>query len=230
MGKAVDIVKDRTALLSIHHISPVFEDDVVKTYDLLCDLGISDYTLLVAPMYLMKRSNTFSGESMFTQFLQSLRLEIGQHGYSHTTKSGSPDEFTKLTKDQVSKRLKGGRALIRKGFGVAPKGFVPPLWAAPPLISKVASDLGFSYCIRENTIDSFADGRSLSVAARVISEGGRRLPTVDAMLEVQLGGALQVGIHPLDHAKNDMFEFLADLKDNKGYHFLSYSRYLLGPE
>ncbi len=226
MGKAVDIVEDRTALLSVHHISPVYEDDVVKTYDLLCDLGISDYTLLVTPMYLMKRTNTFSRDSMFTQFLQSLGLEIGQHGYSHTTKSGSQDEFTKLSRDQILKRLKSGRALIRKGFGISPKGFVPPQWAAPPLISKVARDLGFAYCIRENTVDSILDGRSLSVAARVISDGGRRLPTVDAMLEVQLGGSLQVGIHTLDHRSNEMFDFLADLKDNLGYRFVSYASYL----
>jgi predicted deacetylase len=226
VGKAAEHVEDYTVLLSLHHVSPLFEDDVVQTYDLLSDMGITDYTLLVTPMYMMKRTNTFTKDSMFTQFLQSLGLEIAQHGYSHVTKSGSSSEFAKLDREQMSKRMKSGRALLQRGFGITPKGFVPPSWIAPPLVSKIAKKLDFTYCVRENVLDCIAENRSLSAAARVIGEGTRSLSLVDAMVEIQLGGSLQVGVHPLDHRSNEMFDFLTDLRDNLGYRFVGYSSYL----
>ena len=82
MRKAVEPVADNTVLLSIHDISPVHEDDVVRTYDLLSNLGISSLTLLVTPFYAMRKANSFTKGSLFSEFLLSLNLEISLHGYS----------------------------------------------------------------------------------------------------------------------------------------------------
>lgn len=226
MGKAVEHVEDYTVLLSLHHVTPHFEDDVVRTCDMLSDLGISDYTLLVTPMYMMKKTNAFTRDSMFTQFLQSLDLEIALYGYTHRTKSGSSDEFGKISRTQAARRIKNGRALLQEGFEMTPEGFVPPCWAAPPLVSRIARELGFAYCVRGNTVDSIAHKKLLSVAARIISDGGRSLTTSDAMVEMQLGGSLQVGVHPLDHRNSNMFTLLADLKDEFGYKFVDYAGFL----
>jgi predicted deacetylase len=193
---------------------------------MLSDLGISDYTLLITPFYLMKKSNTFSPDSMFTKFLQSLGLEIALHGYSHITKSGAEDEFSRVNTKQAEKRMKNGKAMLKRGLGVSPAGFIPPLWVAPPLVSKVARRLRFGYCVRENTVDSISDDLSLSVAARIIGDGSRNLSTADAMLEIQLGGSLQIGVHPLDYRKNKMFDLLTDLRDNLDYRFTGYSSFL----
>ncbi|MFW9832970.1 MAG: DUF2334 domain-containing protein, partial [Candidatus Thorarchaeota archaeon] len=89
MSKRVETIEDMTVLLSIHDVSPIHEDDFVKTYDLLTDLGISSLTLLVTPFYGLKKSNKISDSDIFTKFLKSLDLEIAMHGYSHFSKSGS---------------------------------------------------------------------------------------------------------------------------------------------
>ncbi|MFW9962224.1 MAG: hypothetical protein ACFFCX_01545, partial [Candidatus Sifarchaeia archaeon] len=63
MPKRVETVKDMTVLLSIHDISPSYEDDIVKTYDRLADLDITKLTLLATPFYGLKKSNKISEDS-----------------------------------------------------------------------------------------------------------------------------------------------------------------------
>ncbi|MHA2209070.1 MAG: DUF2334 domain-containing protein, partial [Candidatus Thorarchaeota archaeon] len=108
MNKAQQYVEDGIALLSLHDVSPAFEDDVVATYDMLIDLGISNFTLLVTPMYAFKKSHSLENSPFFSEFLASLQLEISLHGYSHFTKSGSMDEFQKMDRDRVLPRIKSG--------------------------------------------------------------------------------------------------------------------------
>ena len=93
MRKTVEAVEDKTVLLSIHDITPAHEDDVVRTCDSLTDMGITSLTLLVTPFYAMKKANSFTKGSLFSEYLLSLDLEISLHGYSHFTKSGTMHEF-----------------------------------------------------------------------------------------------------------------------------------------
>ena len=108
MRKAVEPVVDKTVLLSIHDVTPVHEDDIVRTCDLLTDMGISSLTLLVTPFYAMKKSNSFTKGSLFSEYLLSLDLEISLHGYSHFTKSGTMNEFSSMTSQKALTRLKDG--------------------------------------------------------------------------------------------------------------------------
>lgn len=226
MSIAQTYIEDRTVLLSLHSITPFFEDDVVTTLDLLSDLGISSTTLLVTPFYNMKRSNVFEKGGMFNEYLLSLKLELSLLGYSHSTKSGAPKEFEKLTMDQALIRMKRGLALFKTAFGKKPIGFIPPLWIAPPRVDRAARESGFMYCVRENTLKRLMDSQTFSVAATIISQGTTTLSTADAMLEMELGGPLQIGVHPLDHSMNNMLNILADLRDNLDYHFVGYLDYL----
>ena len=226
MSRTQTYVEDRTVLLSLHSITPFFEDDVVKTLDLLSDLGISSLTLLVTPFYNMKRSNVFEKSEMFSEYLLSLKLELSLLGYSHSTKSGAPKEFEKLTMDQALTRMKRGMALFKTAFGKKPVGFIPPLWVAPPRVDRAARESGLTYCVRDITLKRLADSRTFSVAATIISQGTTALSTADAMLEMELGGPLQIGIHPLDHSMNNMLNILADLRDNLDYQFIGYMDYL----
>jgi predicted deacetylase len=224
--KTVEPVEDAIALLSIHDITPVNEDDIIHTYDLLAEFGITDMTLLITPFYGLKKTNCFKLGSNFSEFLLSLELEISLHGYSHFAKSGSPNEFLGLTNERAISRMRDGIALIKQGFGRRPIGFIPPLWSSPPHIAKAAKEVGFEYCVIEDQIHLLKQSRVLGTGARVISQGQRMLNTEAAMFEIELGGALQIGIHPFDYRVNSLFSLIEELKDRQGYKFHGYHNYL----
>lgn len=210
----------------MHDISPVFEDDIVQSYDLLADLGISSLTLLVTPFYGLKKSNMFTEGDLFTKFLRSLDLEISMHGYSHFAKSGSLNEFERMTNEKATRRLKDGMSIIRRGFGEAPSGFVPPLWESPPMIVKAVKKIGLDYCVSGNNIHDLSNDRVFHTVERIVSQGQRSLSIEESLVEIELGGALQIGVHPLDHRMNGLFELLEDMKDRLGYRFTGFKDYL----
>jgi predicted deacetylase len=224
--KAVEPVEDMIVLLSLHDITPAFEDDIVHTYDLLAGLGVNSLTLLVTPFYGMKKTNCFVKGSFFSEFLLSLDLEISLHGYSHFAKSGVPQEFSTLATEKMITRLKDGIVLIKQGFGKRPVGFVPPMWESPHRLTKAVRDVGLEYSVIEDSIYKSEDASIYGTGSRIISQGQRNLNTEAAMFEIELGGALQIGIHPTDYRMNNLFDLLADLKDRQGYRFLGYSDYL----
>ncbi len=226
MRKAVEPVDDKTVLLSVHDISPVYEDDVVETYDLLTDMGISSLALLITPFYGMKRSNSFSRGSPFTEFLLSLDLELSLHGYSHFTKSGAMNEFSSLSSERTLSRLKDGVTLFQQGFGQKPIGFVPPLWTSPARIVKATREAKLAYCVEGNNIYRLSDSATFSTAERVISQGQRSINFESAIFEIELGGSLQIGIHPTDYKTNTLFELLSDLLDRQEYRFIGYRDFL----
>jgi predicted deacetylase len=226
MRNAVESVEDNTVLLSMHDITPFHEEDIVRTCDTLSSIGISSLTLLVTPFYAMKKSNSFTKGSLFTEYLLSLDLEISLHGYSHFTKSGTMHEFSNMTTQKATSRIKDGVNLIRSSFGIKPTGFIPPLWEAPPRIIKSAKDLGFAYGVEHRNIHRFSDSKVFSTGAQIISQGQRIINSESAIFEMELGGSLQIAIHPADHRMNDILDLLTDLKDRRDYRFQSYRDYL----
>jgi len=215
-----------TVLLSIHDISPIYEDDIVKTYDRLSDLDITKLTLLVTPFYGLKKTNKISEDSIFVKFLKSLDLEMAMHGFSHFSKSGSLQEFNGLVHTKVTSRLKDGVSILKKGFGLKPSGFIPPSWESPPKVVKAVKELGLGFCVNGNSIHRFSDDTIFTTAERIVSEGKRTLNIETSLIEIELGGSLQIGIHPLDYRTNRLFEVLEDLKDRLGYKFMGYNAYL----
>ncbi|MHA1247472.1 MAG: DUF2334 domain-containing protein [Candidatus Thorarchaeota archaeon] len=226
MVRVVESVRDQTVLLSLHEVTPAFEDDVVMTCDLLEDLNISSFTLLVVPFYALRRANTFERHSTFAEYLLSLDKELSVHGYAHITKSGAPHEFKRLKADRLTSRMKTAVALFTRTFGKPPPGVVPPSWLAPSRLTTIAKDLGMRYCVIENTVNVLSNDRRFQVADRIVSSGSNRLSLDTALVEMELGGPLQIAVHPLDHRNNNMFEILADLKDRLGYSFVGYLDYL----
>ncbi|MHA3964600.1 MAG: DUF2334 domain-containing protein [Candidatus Thorarchaeota archaeon SMTZ1-45] len=226
MPKRVETVEDMTVLLSIHDISPIYEDDIVKTYDRLSDLDITKLTLLVTPFYGLKKTNKISEDSIFVKFLKSLDLEMAMHGFSHFSKSGSLQEFNGLVHTKVTSRLKDGVSILKKGFGLKPSGFIPPSWESPPKVVKAVKELGLGFCVNGNSIHRFSDDTIFTTAERIVSEGKRTLNIETSLIEIELGGSLQIGIHPLDYRTNRLFEVLEDLKDRLGYKFMGYNAYL----
>lgn len=226
MPRRVETVKDMTVLLSLHDVTPAYEDDIVTTYDLLSDLGIISMTLLVTPFFRLKKINKVSESNIFTKFLKSLDLEIAMHGYSHFSKSGSLNEFNGMTQKKVVSRLKDGISILTKGFGSKPSGFVPPVWESPPKVVKAVKEVGLGFCVSGNSVYRHSDGTVFNTSERIVSEGQRSLNIEASLVEIELGGSLQIGIHPLDHRTNSLFEVLEDLKDRLGYRFVGYTDYL----
>ncbi|MHA2379031.1 MAG: DUF2334 domain-containing protein [Candidatus Thorarchaeota archaeon] len=227
MKDTVVEVDDRTALLSLHDVGPMFENDVVASCDRLYDLGISSFSLLVVPMYKLKKSNSFERSPLFSGYLQSLDLEVSMHGYSHFTKSGTMDEFRKMDSKRVTKRAKSGVAAIAATLGQKPYGFVPPLWQAPPRVVKAMRAVGMQYCVVENKVHSFSDARVLKTVEFLVSQGAKGTSFANALLEIELEGPVQVAIHPLDHEETQVFDLIEDMKDRLEYRFIGYRDYLM---
>ncbi|MFW9964956.1 MAG: DUF2334 domain-containing protein, partial [Candidatus Sifarchaeia archaeon] len=163
---------------------------------------------------------------IFTKFLKSLDLELAMHGYSHFSKSGSLQEFDGLVHSKVVSRIRDGVSILKKGFSLTPSGFVPPSWESPPKVVKAVKELGLGFCVNGNSIHRFSDDAIFTTAERIVSEGKRTLNIETSLIEIELGGSLQIGIHPLDHRTNKLFEVLEDLKCRLGYNFMGYNDYL----
>lgn len=227
VGKTEERVRDNTALLSLHDVSPAFEDDVVKSCDRMADLGMESLTLLVTPFYGMKMVHSLEKNDLFCEYIQSLGLEISMHGYSHLSKSGAGDEFNRISSDRAAARLRSGFEAIERGMNSRPSGFVPPLWQAPVRIVDISKEVGFEYCIVGNRLYSHADSRVLTTTNYLVSEGTAKTSFVDSFLELELGGPVQVGVHPLDNRTNKVYELLEDMKDRLGYRLIGYRDYLV---
>ena len=226
MPKRVETVEDMTVLLSLHDVSPVYENDIITTIDLLSDIGIPTLTLLVTPFYGLKKTNRISEGDIFTKFLKSLKLEIAMHGYSHFSKSGSLNEFNGLPQEKVTARIRDGVSIFIKGFGRKPTGFVPPHWDSSPKVIKAVKDIGLGYCVNGNSIQRHSDDLVFATSSRIVSEGRRTLNMETSLIEIELGGSLQMGIHPLDHRTNKMLNVLEDLRNRLSYRFIGYNEFL----
>ncbi len=226
MSFAANPVDDGIALLSIQHIVPEYEDEIVQTCDLLDDLGLSSYTLLAIPFFRMKRSNTFQKHELFTEYLLSLGKEISMLGYSHMTKSGTDAEFRRMPQKQVKMRISQGKSLIRQSFKKNPIGFFPPLWESPQSTISVTKDLNFRYCVIGNSIYDFSSDVNHITAHYILGHGTNAHLKSDAFLELELGGPVQVAIHPVSFHSERIYELVYDMKDRLGYTFVGYADYL----
>jgi len=222
-------VKEQTCLVSISVISPAFENDIITTIDRMDEIGIDSYTLLITPMYEMKGSANFEKHEIFVKYLKSLDQEISLHGYSFLAKSGGASEFKNLNSEQMTSRVQRGVTSVRKVFGSRPVGFIPPKWLAPPRILKIVEDMKLDYCVVGNEIHLLKKKSVLSTADHFVSNGDGKLEIVDSLLELEIGGAMQLAIHPADCRSNSVFNLIADMKDRLGYSFVSYRDYLNAP-
>ncbi|MGY5854852.1 MAG: DUF2334 domain-containing protein [Candidatus Thorarchaeota archaeon] len=219
-------VKDLTCLLSLHDVSPIFEDEVVSAVDVLDGLGIESYSLLVTPMYQMKGAASFEKHEVFANYLQSLGIEISMHGFSHQAKSGHLSEFKSMTSEQILSRLKRGIQSIQKSIGVKPFGFIPPLWESPQKVKTAAKKLGFGFCAIGTNIFCFEENLTLTTADPIVSQGEGKTTIVNSLFELEIGGAMQIALHPRDLQSSNLHDLLIDMKDRLGYNIQGYRDYI----
>jgi len=219
-------VAENTALLSIHDVSPQYEDDVIRLYDVLTDLGINDYTLLLTPFLNMKASNRFEKHPLFTEFIESLGLEISIHGYSHLTKSGKPAEFHRMPLEQMKSRIKLSLSLLNRSFNSSIIGFIPPEWVAPRNLKAAADSADLKYCCIGNRVIPITHGDQFETVHYLLSHGNGHLSLTDALIELEVGGPLQLSLHPRDWNVEKVIDLLEDMHDRLDYRFMSYWKFL----
>ncbi len=222
----IESIPDGIALLSLHEVTPVFEDDVVHSCDLFDELGITSYTMLVTPFYQLKRANTFERHDTFAEYLLAMGQELSLHGYSHISKSGSLDEFKRMPLDRLRSRVKSATSMFVQSFDTHPVGFIPPLWVAPQKLVQFTKANRMNYCVIGNRIMPTSSDIIFETVDMVISRGGSKVNLGTSLVELELGGPVQIAVHPLDHRNNNMFDLLADLKDRLGYTFMGYWDFL----
>ena len=204
----------------------MFEDDIVTICDRLQDLGIDSYSLLVTPVYDMRKANRLDSHEMFSGYISSLGQEISLHGYAHKTKSGKLDEFKKMPQERIFSRLRSGISLMESTIGVRPFGFIPPMWDAPQRLVQAVRDIGLQYCVIKNRIHALEMNLEFETVDRLVSQGTDDVDIGGVALELELGGSFQLGIHPLDHKNARMFNLIVEMKDKLGYTFTGYFDYL----
>ena len=116
--------------------------------------------------------------------------------------------------------------IVTKSIGKDPAGFVPPMWEAPQRVAGAAQDARLNYCAIGNSIFRFSDSTVFTTADLLVSQGTNRTSFTNQLLEIELGGPVQIGVHPRDFRENKVFDLLADLKDRLDYSFVGYSSYL----
>ncbi len=222
----VEQVPDGIVLLSVHEVTPAFEDDVVRSCDMLDELGFHQYTLLVTPFYGLKRANTFEKHDSFTEYLLSIEKELALHGYSHFSKSGAFDEFRRLPSEKLELRLNSSIRMFTRVFRSRPRGIVPPAWVAPQKLVQLSRNLGLSYCVIGNRVYSTKSRQTFETTDQIVSRGTQKVTLGTTLVELELGGSVQIALHPSDYRRNDMFDLLVDLRDRLGYRFMSYWDFL----
>ena len=219
-------IEDFTCLISLSIVSPAFEDKIVQTMDRLDEIGIDSFTLLVTPLFEMKGSNNFEKHDVFSKYLISMGQELSLYGFSHLTKSGDSAEFKGLNVEQIKSKLQRGVSSFRSAFGFHPTGFVPPQWIAPSSIQKAMDSMKFKYYVVDNQIHSFDGNKVFTTTDHFISIGDGKLDIMDSLIELEIGGAMQIAIHPNDYGSDSIFALITDMRDRLGYKFLSYRDYL----
>jgi predicted deacetylase len=107
----------------------------------------------------------------FERFVAGAFGEVLQHGYTHwqdrpgvlSLFTGRSDELAGLPRQEVLRRLRLGRELLRRVLGVAPAGFVPPAWQVGRVTAQELGGCGFRYLATFGAIRS-ARGPTIPLA------------------------------------------------------------------
>ncbi len=135
-------------LLELHDVSPHYRKEFLKALDLLEEVGIEKFSLLVVPYFW--EMAPLGEDKDFVSFIKSLPAEVVLHGYTHKGRKRFKDllwtdgegEFGGL--DLISTYEKVYLALeLMDYLGLKTEFFVPPAWIGNPYLEDVLYSLGF---------------------------------------------------------------------------------------
>jgi predicted deacetylase len=171
--------RPRRLLVSIHDVSPAFEDRIDRLSERLAHLlGGARFTMLVVPDFWRKAPLARS-----PGFQRKLRrwsqdgVEMLLHGWSHRDEStghkglarlkanymtAREGEFLALSREEATQRLREGRAALEDALGRPVTGFVAPAWLYGDGARAALADEGFEVAEDHLRVWRPSDGRILA--------------------------------------------------------------------
>ncbi len=138
----------KLAIVELHDVSPYYRVEFYKALELLEEVGLDRFSLLVVPYFW--EYAPLGGDLSFLNLLKSLKVELVLHGYTHKGKKRLQDllwtdgegEFGGLDLTETYKRVQSGLELMEY-FGLNTEFFVPPAWIGNPYLEDVLYSFGF---------------------------------------------------------------------------------------
>ncbi|MGE5721096.1 MAG: DUF2334 domain-containing protein [Sphingomonadales bacterium] len=212
----------RTLLVSIHDVSPRFEEEIGLLVDrLAARLGAPKLAMLVVP--------DFWGEAPLSgapHFRRKLRrwteqgVEMFLHGWSHRDDSihrsasaalkarlmtAREGEFLGLAYEEAARRLAEGRKLIEDAIGAPVCGFVAPAWLYGPGAIAALRDQQFPLAEDHMRIWRPSDGRAIARAPVVTWASRSRARAASSLAFARIAPTLlkpfrtvRLAVHPGD--------------------------------
>jgi len=133
----------KLAVVELHDVSPFYERETYAAVQLLKELEIDKFSILLIPNFNGKYS--LENYKEFVSFLKELNQENILHGLTHKGKikltnlfyTYGEGEFGDLGEEETAERIKEALSIVKTKF------FVPPAWIGNPWLEKVLSDFGF---------------------------------------------------------------------------------------
>jgi len=148
------MLKTSEFIISIHDVCPKTSSLILRILDNLNPLVSSTLSIGVVPLPYHKPWK--NEDDSFVHELKGRTREILLHGYTHKRKPNknpfsflieNSDEFSGLSTHETDHLLGQGQQVIKKRFGQAAKGFVPPGWQPGNITSHILLKHGFNFII-----------------------------------------------------------------------------------
>ncbi|MGE5564261.1 MAG: DUF2334 domain-containing protein [Bacillota bacterium] len=210
---------ERLLLASIHDVSPRFESEIDRLFDLLAPRVAGRVAMLVVPNHW--GDAPIVPDSPFAARLRSWAeagIEMFLHGYYHRDQSrhgGSADrlrarfmtagegEFLGLSREAASSRIAEGRALLEDVLGRPVDGFVAPAWLYGEGARAALEDCRIRLAEDHLRVWSPTSGRQLAWGPVITWASRTRARLASSLLAAAaLRSApmpvLRIGVHPPD--------------------------------
>ncbi len=218
------VVPDRTLIISIHDAVPYYEYEFGQVLNLFREYNITDFSILIPMHYKRKGYNLIPQKAHFISLLLGLKKELVLHGYFHEKKNGEPDEFFDEVEELAVNRFRLAIDAYHRSFRKYPDGFIPPMWRMSQTIFDLTLAYKLRYTVKGNSIYDLKNNIVYQTNAMIIGPGNIPITPYYALFEIELGGPIQVAIHPLDaNRMENLRRLLTNLIDDNKYKPISYS-------
>lgn len=193
--------------VAVHDVTPHQIEPLKRIIDQVSPLIDNRLSAAVVPCWHGTELSAHDRE--FCRWVVEHCGEIHLHGFTHwrprglslvASLTGRANEFSRLPSTAIHERLRDGQQLLRKHFGRAARGFVPPAWCRGLVTADVLEQHGLHYLIGFNRAES-VHGARLSLTTWNWDWGviSRLSPIAELITSARRARALQcVVFHPAD--------------------------------
>jgi predicted deacetylase len=212
------LAPNRTIVVSIHDVTPVFSREVSEAVSLFEELGVNRFSLLTVPEF---HGTPIDAEGEFTDWLRGRAAagdEIVLHGLKHV-QTRRPKGLLRNLKNAILTRGegeflgvpaatagewldKGMAALLR--LGCKPAGFVAPAWLMEGSTIEELKKRGFAYTTLRSRIIDLRNGGAIRSPALVLRGSSRTMSRLSRTYNnLRLSSArkravVRLAVHPAD--------------------------------